>query len=55
MTTIYSADEGLGRFAKRFDIGRVGVQQLPLPPKPLQGVLPLEPPEGDRPEPDSEE
>jgi predicted nucleic acid-binding protein len=55
VTTIYSADDGLGRFAKRFGIERVGVEKLPLPPKSLQGVLALEPPEVDPPEPEPED
>ena len=52
VTAIYSDDENLGRFAGRFGIERIGVAQLPLPPKSLQGVLPLDPPEPDRPEPE---
>ena len=50
--TIYSDDMGLGRFAARFGITRVGVADLALPPKSMQGELALEPPEPENPEPD---
>ena len=45
--SIYSNDDGLGRFAARFSIQRIGVAELPLPPESLQGVLALEPPESE--------
>lgn len=45
--TIYSNDDGLGRYAARAGIRRIGVAELPLPPEDRQGVLALEPPEVD--------
>ncbi len=48
VTSIYSDDEGLGKFAARFSLTRIGVAELTLPPKSMQGVLHLEPPEPDR-------
>ena len=44
-STIYSDDQGLGRFAARFGIHRIGIADLPLSPDAAQGHLPLEPPE----------
>ena len=52
VATIYSDDLGLGRFAARFGITRIGVADLVLPPKSRQGEFALEPLEPDRPEPD---
>lgn len=50
--TIFSDDGGVRRFAARFNMQAVGVAELTLPPKSMQGELALEPPEPDRPEPD---
>lgn len=55
VTSIYSDDDGLGKFAARVNIERVGVASLPIPPKSLQGVLPLEPPEPELTRDDSED
>jgi hypothetical protein len=59
--TIYTDDQGLSKFAKRFGIQTVGIAELPLPPETAQGTLDLEPlqatpevddySEDDRPEP----